>query len=187
MIPVTLNCAACGREDGAVIDAATIRGAVPCAGCGAGIDIAHAYGHATWCRTCGEDLSDCECALTAGDLEHLLEESGVTDWTEHDLGWSGGGDWWAVRVPADRGRFILITPVWGPWDFNDPDETASDLAVVLYAHEGAQPDGGTDLGESPWVSVSDDVPVALVLDAIAALRDASIGWDGVSNLEIGGV
>lgn len=184
---VTLNCAGCGRGDGAVIDAATIRGVVPCAGCGAGIDIAHAYGHATWCRTCGEDLSDCECALTAGQVLDALVSSGESDVDFHDLGESGGGDWWAVRVPADRGRFVLITPVWGPWDFNDSEETASDLAVVLYAHEGAQPDGGTDLGESPWVAVSDDVPVALVLDAVASLREASLRWDGESNHEIGGV
>lgn len=58
---VMLNCGECGLPDAAEISPSVVSGIVVCVGCDAGIDAAHAYGHAAWCTFCGVEVCDCEC------------------------------------------------------------------------------------------------------------------------------
>ena len=61
MSDVVLNCAECGAYGAVAIPSTQTTGVVSCLGCGAAIDVAHAYAHAPWCLVCGEDVSECVC------------------------------------------------------------------------------------------------------------------------------
>ena len=60
-VGVWLNCAECGEDRAYFNPANQTLDSVSCRSCGARIDRWHAFGHAPWCVSCGDDLSDCVC------------------------------------------------------------------------------------------------------------------------------
>ena len=117
-------------------------------------------------------------AMTPDQIIDMLDANGIDNYTR-DLGRSGGGDWWAIEVPAAGDRFILITSFDSPFDANVPDYADELLCVQLYA-------GGEyeDEGDRPWTSFgTDDTPAThdAILAAIAAARTFSESWDGGSE------
>jgi hypothetical protein len=117
--------------------------------------------------------------MSSDQIMDLLRANDI-DVTTRDLGSSGGGDWWAIEVPAARDCFLLITPAGYPYDLGDDDDAEEFLCVQLYAG-GEYED---DLGDRPWSSFgTDDTPATpdAILAAIAAARTFSETWDGESK------
>ena len=112
--------------------------------------------------------------MTSDQIIDLLDANGI-DIDTHDLGSSGGGDWWAIRVEAPRDCFILITPAGYPYDLNDEDDAEEFLTLNLYG-----PGEFEDDGDRPWTSFgSDDTPAtpADILERVAFIRAFAQTWD----------
>lgn len=113
-------------------------------------------------------------AMTSEQIIDLLDANGIDTW-EHDLGSSGGGDWWAIRVEAPRDCFILITPAGYPFDLNADDDAEEFLTLNLYG-----PGTFEDEADRPWTSFgSDDTPATPkeILDRVAFIRTFAETWD----------
>ena len=126
--------------------------------------------------------------MTMDDVAQALRDGGL-DVTIRDLGRSGGGDWAAVQIDLNSGDFILITPDWGPWDFNDDEEAAELLLAYRYAAGEYE-----DEGDRPWVGLTDqhtegrlaietssdndtfDATVPRVISQVAALANLVTDW-----------
>ena len=113
-------------------------------------------------------------AMTSDQIIDLLDANGIDNYTR-DLGCSGGGDWWAIEVPAPRDRFILITDVDAPFDAAADDDATDYVAVCLY-------DSGDyeDLADRPWTYLGEeDIPATAdaILAAVAALLAHATVWD----------
>jgi len=126
--------------------------------------------------------------MTIEQVAQPLRDGGL-DVTIRDLGSSGGGDWAAVQIDLNNGDFILITPDWGPWDFNDDEEKADRLLAYRYAAGDYE-----DEGDRPWVGLTDlhtderlaietssdndifDATVSRVISQVAALANLVTDW-----------
>ena len=72
MNTVVVNCVDCGRAAGAVIPAGRCTGFVPCVACLCSIDVGHAYLHAPWCLSCGDDINYCDCSALRDSSKWLI-------------------------------------------------------------------------------------------------------------------
>ena len=112
--------------------------------------------------------------MTSDQIIDLLDASGIDNYTR-DLGCSGGGDWWAIEVPAPRDRFILITDMDAPFNAAADDDATEYVAVCLY-------DSGDyeDLADCPWTYLGTDEITATpdaILEAVRALVAHAEVWN----------